>query len=488
MKKPWAEWEIQYLRDNWPEMSDAEIASTLGRSRQAVLTKRYQNGIKLNPADWSPEEDAYICENWHQQTDGEIGSALGRAPHAVYQRGVSLGLIKRKPPESKRAWTAEENEYLAENWGVVSVKTMCKRLNRTEASIITHKNKLGLGAFLERGDYITLNQLLSAVTGSTKAYSYKMTSWVKNRGLPVHNKLVNSKRYRVVYLKEFWEWAEKNRAFIDFSKMEPLALGEEPDWVPEQRRKDFAAFANQRKDPWTSDEDSRLVMLLKQHKYGYAELSDMLHRSAGAIQRRCTDLGIKDRPVRADNHNKGSEWTEADFQALADGIKNGDSYTEIGRAVGRSEKAVRGKVYFVYLTENADKIRSMMGDGNWGDGTPVPTVKQAIHLSRCRTAVRKDLSALLTLLYRRRNDLGHDPYWQRLMCQHWHDIKGCTAGCSDCDNCTEFKRVKPQYCARCGGTFFEREENRFCSSCRTARKKSAQRRWCRENVSTRGGS
>lgn len=468
-------------------MSDAEIASNLGRSRQAVLTKRYQNGIKLNPADWSPEEDAYICENWHNQTDDEIGSALGRAPHAVYQRGVSLGLIRRKTPESKRTWTAEENEYLSENWGVVSVKTMCKRLERTEASILTQKNKLGLGAFLDGGDYITLNQLLAAVTGSTKAYSYKMTSWVKNRGLPVHSKLVSSKRYRVVYLKEFWKWAEKNRAFIDFSKMEPLALGAEPDWVPEQRRKDFVAFANQRKDPWTSDEDSRLVMLLKQQKYGYAELSDMLHRSAGAIQRRCTDLGIKERPVKADNHDKNSEWTETDFKALADGIKNGDSYTEIGRAVGRSEKAVRGKVYFVYLTENADKIRSMMGDGNWGDGAPVPTVKQAVNLSRCRTAVRKDLSALLTLLYRRRNDLGYDPYWQRFMCQHWHDVKGCTAGCSDCDSCTKFQRIRPQYCARCGGTFYEREDNRFCQSCRNARRKGAQRRWCRENARARGG-
>ena len=169
MGRPWTEWEIQYLRDNWPQMSDAEIASNLGRSRQAVLTKRYQNGIKLNPADWSPEEDAYICENWHNQTDDEIGSALGRAPHAVYQRGVSLGLIRRKTPESKRTWTAEENEYLSENWGVVSVKTMCKRLERTEASILTQKNKLGLGAFLDGGDYITLNQLLAAVTGSTKA-------------------------------------------------------------------------------------------------------------------------------------------------------------------------------------------------------------------------------------------------------------------------------------------------------------------------------
>ena len=205
----------------------------------------------------------------------------------------------------------------------------------------------------------------------------------------------------------------------------------------------------------------------------------MLHRSAVAILGGCFYFGIKDRPVRADNHGKDNEWTEEDYKALADGIRVGDSYTEIGRAVGRSEKAVRGKVYFVYLTENADKIRAMMGNGGWGYGAPTPTVKQAMNLSRCRTAVKKDLSALLAVLYRRRNELGYEPYWQKSMCVHWHEIKGCTANCTDCDSCTEFKRIKPQYCARCGGTFFEREENRFCQACRTARKKAAQRKFMR---------
>lgn len=109
-------------------------------------------------------------------------------------------------------------------------------------------------------------------------------------------------------------------------------------------------------------------MLLKQHKYGDVELSEILRRSEGAIVRRCNDLGLKERPVRADNHGKASVWTDADYQALADGIRHGDSYPVIGKAVGRSEKAVRGKVYFTYLTEDADKIRTMLKDGPWGFG------------------------------------------------------------------------------------------------------------------------
>ena len=473
----WADWELRYLRAHWPAMSDAEIGAKLGRSATAVQIARYKNGIRADLAEWAAEDDAYIIEHWRDQTCEQIGQEITRTPHAVYQRGAALGLHKRGPNKNgKRTWTEKEEDFLRENWGHMTVGGLAKSMKRSNNAIIVRAARLGLGPYLESGEYVTLNQLIQAITGHN-AHSYTLKSWVEQRGMPVHYKRIQQKSVRVVYIEEFWEWAEKNRSFIDFSKMEPLALGMEPDWVPEQRRKDFAAFAIQRKDPWTPADDSRLRMLLKQHRYGYMELSEMLHRSAGAIQRRCTDLGLKERPVRASN--RGDEWTADDYCILANGIRHGDSYTAIGNALGKSEKAVRGKVYFVYLTERADKVRALMGDGEWGDGAPEPTVGQAAWLSRTRTKVLRDLSALDAILRKRMNDLGYDPFWQRFMCMNWDDIGGCSAGCTDCDECTEFIRIRPQYCARCGGTFYERKENRFCGSCRVARKKQAQRHWAR---------
>ena len=390
---------------------------------------------------------------------------------------------RKSPPLGKRTWTPEDENYLAEKWGYASVPAIAKKLNRTENAVVVRAQRLGLGAVLMAGGYVTLNQLLATVTGRERGKTYQRKSWVENRGLPVHRKKVRQCSFSVVYLEEFWEWAERNRSFLDFSKMEPLALGWEPSWVAEQRKKDYRACAIQRKDPWTADEDSRLKMLLSQHRYTWAELSELLHRTTGAIQHRCRDLGIKDRPVKADNHGKSAMWTDNDYAVLADGIRHGDSYMAIGQALGKSEKAVRGKVYTVYLTENADKVREYMGDGPWGAGAPEPKVKQAVYLSTTRTEVRKQLSYLAGLLRKRANDLGYDPYWQRFMCQNWDDFGGRSAGCANCDDCTEFRRIRPQYCARCGGTFYERKENRFCGACRTARKKKAQRHWCRVNHS-----
>ena len=242
-----------------------------------------------------------------------------------------------------RNWTAEEEAFLSDNWGTMSVNSICGTLKRSRNAIMVRVQRLGLSPYFESGDYITMHQLIQALGYSTGADAYKLKSWIENRGFPVKNRRHSQKVVRVVYLDEFWQWAEKNRSFLDFSKREPLVLGKEPGWVAEQRKKDAVAFSLQRKDPWTPGEDHRLEMLLKEHKYGYAELSDILKRSAGAIQRRCCDLGLKERPVKADNHSEESRWTERDFDILAEGIRQGDSYTVIGKKIGKSEKRFVGK-------------------------------------------------------------------------------------------------------------------------------------------------
>lgn len=170
------------------------------------------------------------------------------------------------PKGTKRHWTAEEESLLAESWGVCGIPALAKKLNRSQQAIKIRASRLHLGPLLMGGDYVTLNQLVTAFN-RTGSYSYKMISWVENRGLPVHNKRVQQNTFRVVYLKEFWTWAEKNRSFLDFSKLEPMAFGEEPAWVAEQRKRDFKACSLQRKDPWTPAEDAKLRMLLEQYKY-----------------------------------------------------------------------------------------------------------------------------------------------------------------------------------------------------------------------------
>lgn len=416
---------------------------------------------------WTPEDLQYLRDHSREQTDLEMSKNLWRSRESITQKRTVLGLRSSRP-----MWTADDEAYLMDKWGNVSIPSIAKYLGRSIVSVKIRAQRLGLGAVLESGDYVTLNQLIRVFQNSGTTAGYQMKSWVANRGFPVHTKRVVNNTFRVVYLNEFWIWAEKHRSFLDFSKMEPLSLGKEPDWVAQQRKIDAVSFANQRKDPWTRQEDQRLAHLLKQHKYTWAEMSRELRRSAGAIQRRCIDLGLKERPVRESPHNP---WSPDDLQLMADMIRQGCSYSMIGEACGeRSEKAIRGVVFTKYHTESADKVRAMLGKaGPWGTGAPKPTVKS----EKFKETVRKPITRLCELLLIRRNSMDFGEFWQRDMCQHWNDVRGCLMNCSNCDDCSKFQRIRVQHCRMCGSDFFERVEQIYCPKCRAMRKHQAQKKY-----------
>lgn len=368
-----------------------------------------------------------------------------------------------------RNWTKQEEEYLAEKWGTLSVETIAKNLGRTENAVVVRKCRLGLGAFLENGDYVTWNQLQHAI-GSGNCCSYKMTSWVKKRGFPIHTKRVNNNSFKVVYLDEWWIWAEKNRDILDFSEFEENLLGMEPDWVKEKRKHDIEKSRKYTKIPWTKVEDDKLRFLVAKQKYSYDELSKMLRRTNGAIQRRLCDLGINERPVKADNHTK---WTEHDFKLLGELIKSGYGYDLIAEEIGKSSKACRGRVYQMYLTENLDKVRELIGRGNFGDNRPERTLKQwNVMNTEERIESREELTRLTAVIQWRFKQKINESEWgeffQKDMCVNFCSDCFNTDGC---DSCTNFKKIEPQNCKMCGKTFFEKKDNLYCPTCRNMRKK-----------------
>ena len=258
---------------------------------------------------------------------------------------------------SNRQWTAEEEEQLEDLYGRVSIPSIAKRLNRSVNAILVKRARMGLGAFLDNGDYITLNQLHRAVTGSNSASGYIITSWVENRGLPVKYKQVGKCKFRVVKLTDFWKWAEKNKAFLDFSKMEENILGKEPAWVKAKRRADGMAKVLKRMSPWTNEEDARLTAYIKEGKKTGGEIASLLKRSYGAVIRRCSTLGLG-WPKKLDKH--GHQWSTEEMYTVIDAVLEAIPYPVISRQIGFSEKAIRGLMYRLYKTENQDKIRAVV--------------------------------------------------------------------------------------------------------------------------------
>jgi hypothetical protein len=264
-----------------------------------------------------------------------------------------------------------------------------------------------------------------------------------------------------------------NRSLIDWSKVEKNILGPEPDWVQSQRKVNHLTNLKIKVTPWTPAEDTLLKNMLKEFRYSYKDLSKELQRSEGAIQRRILDLGLKERPVKADNH---ISWTQDEYARLAQMIKQRFSYELMSDELGKSSKAIRGRVYDMYLTENLDKVAGMIGVGGWGDGRPERPISHRLLTAAEKEQVKIDLTKCVGLLKGLIcSHYDSNDYWQRELCMNWNDM--CTAGEISCDACTSFIRIRPQYCKRCGATFLKREKVNICDRCVGIRKKQHQRKW-----------
>lgn len=367
-------------------------------------------------------------------------------------------------------WTQEECDYLEAKWGMISIPSIATALGRTINGIKIKAFKLGLGRHLHCGTEITVNELANAL-GKGSSYSWILDRWCRY-GLPVNLKKSINKKYKVIEIDDFWKWAEVHKDMLDFSEFEVNMLGKEPKWVEEKRKNDIAA-ARYKKTPWTKEEDNSLISMINSYKYSYREISERLKRTEGAIQRRVIDLGIKARPLKAENHTK---WTEEEHKILTEMIKNRTSYELMPNRINKSSKAIRGKVFNMYLTENLDKVAAMIGNGTWGDGRPERPITHRLLNVAEKDQVKIDMTKFVGMLkgiicsHYDSND-----YWQREMCMKWDNV--CTAGETDCDSCTSFVRIKPQYCRRCGATILNRKQVTFCDKCLVARKKQYQRKY-----------
>lgn len=240
----------------------------------------------------------------------------------------------------KKVWSKEDEMYLEDSWGVKSIKTIAKNLGRSENAVIVRAQRLGCGAFLEAGDYITLQQILAELYGARNT-SYARKRLIDHYGLPAKTKVVRHCRFLVVNIDDFWEWAEKNKSVLDFSRMEPLCFGEEPEWVKVKRDNDkrHSWDVVPHNTAWTANDDEKLRRMIGKKQYTYPEIAKELRRTEGAVKRRLLDLGISEKPVRLPN----KKWTDQEVEMLLDMVDQDFTWAQIGKAIGRSALSVRGK-------------------------------------------------------------------------------------------------------------------------------------------------
>lgn len=109
MARRWNEADLDFIRTNWKEMCDDELAEELGRATSAVARQRQGLGLlreKNGGYNWSRwpngnrfwtfKEDQIIMDNCRTMTDNQLKGLLpGRSASAIRMRRASaLGIRK----------------------------------------------------------------------------------------------------------------------------------------------------------------------------------------------------------------------------------------------------------------------------------------------------------------------------------------------------------------------------------------------------------
>lgn len=356
-------------------------------------------------------------------------------------------------------WTPEQDEYIRTHWETEDDEALSAAVGHPVSSTSVRRAKLGLKK----------RESCKGPAWSQKELDYIQEVWgdktipqiARHLGRSIN--AVKVKTVRLGYTGQ--KWSGEMMSARKVSELLGVDVHAVCDlWIPKHGLKAKRRRLGQSKKTTTIIMFEDLLEWLE----GHQDLWDSRRVEPYALgmeydwlrQKRKVDAG---KPIR-----KAQKWTAQEDARLIALYKKGDkTYAEIAQELGRPADGVERRLSRLDV---------------WGTGKYVGDPQKA------KRAATKESFEKLCLVIRlrdillaRRNSVEFGQYWQRSMCRLWSDTKGCTAGCDNCDDCTEFQRIQPQYCARCGGTFYEREENRFCAACRTARKKTAQRRWCRQN-------
>lgn len=250
-------------------------------------------------------------------------------------------------------WTEAEIEELYRCWGMFSVPTIAKKLNRSVYGVRRMVTKLGLGYSIDNSVWVPIHAFL-------QEFGLKHTDFIKKieaEGCIIHTLRVEKQSFYMIDLEEFWKFAEKKPHLFDFSKLQYGAFGIEPDWVKKIRKENFERnlLIRNNRSFWSAREEKELIRLFKNNT-SITEISRILGRSDSAIRSRLKYLGFTEKIMPA-HYNS---WSTQDLFLLEQLIKDGKSYETISQALNRSASSLRSRIKYLYKTESLPKVREKL--------------------------------------------------------------------------------------------------------------------------------
>lgn len=194
--------------------------------------------------------------------------------------------MSKKRENHKRLWTQEDVEYLLDNYGGnVSLKTLAKRLKRSENAIVSKYRKLTDSESLLLATYDFTTSLLLEGMGVTQS---TINKWVEVKVLPYTTITKSYRSPRKYNQTAFFKWVRENKEMIDFKKCTEGVLLPEPKWFVEEIRK-AKLDVTKRNAKWTDSEIKRMLFLVSTGMT-QKQIAGELNRTRNSIERKLRKL------------------------------------------------------------------------------------------------------------------------------------------------------------------------------------------------------
>lgn len=348
IKESWTDEEIAILRKYAQTCHYTELTKVLPRRTIGAITaKAFELGIETI-SDYAKIEDdkvQFIKDNWNNMTANEIARKLKISTGVVYRYKRELGLPNKG---QKVKWTLE---IIAEIRKYAKTKTrteLAKKYKTSPAQISTlaRKNNIKL-LDAKRIWNDTLDKKLIKLVSKNLTISeisselHIKASTIRQRAKTLNLKLNSSPKSN----SRRWTKDEVN-LLISYSKektIEEIAvlLSRNEKQVYDKAKKLRITLSNSKNRKWTDSDTDLLVKL--HHKYELHIIAKVMERSEETIKEKARELKL---PLKL---KERKSWTHEEEQKLTEYAK---SYTirEIAVLLDRSVPSVNGKLKYMGIT------------------------------------------------------------------------------------------------------------------------------------------
>lgn len=214
-----------------------------------------------------------------------MAKRLERTENAVRLRAKHIGL---KLNIKGRRWTKEEVAEFIKNWcdETVNNDSLIRKHNRTWHALQEKAVSLQLGPRKHNSLYLTIQNICDEMHVS----SDRVYRWIAY-GLPTHKGGSKRRKY-LIDAKELLDFLEQHQSWFLATSVSRCLFCDEPQWLKDKRVHDKEHDRSKHQIEWTNDEDAKLQQMYHRGAT-MLEMAKEFHRSETAVRTHLYVIGCE---------------------------------------------------------------------------------------------------------------------------------------------------------------------------------------------------